>query len=307
MGAGGIFADRGAAVARGAGARLGGALIASVAVHAAFAAAWIAFRETPPVPLGTVAVEIVAATAALGDGEPPGRPETGRAAPLSPRAPVPRPVPKAAEARAAETGAAETGAAAPAPRAAPPMPRAKPIPTPPRSLALQAAAKIDRPVPQIAMPAGVSRIEPDMSVRPVPASVDPSAIGPLDADPQTAATTDAPSNAARESSASTGARRGAGGAGATQPGFSPGTAANPLPRYPLAARRRGLEGRVLLRVEIDVSGRPTAVAVLQGSGHGILDRAAARAVRDWRFQPASRAGRPVAGTVEVPILFRLTG
>lgn len=288
MGAGGTFADRGAAGARGAGARLagarlagarlGGALIASVAVHAAFAAALIAFRETPPVPLGTVAVEIVSATAALGDGEPPGRPETGRAAPLSPRAPVPRPVP-----------------------------HAKPIPTPPRDLALQAAAKIDRPVPRIATPAAFSLAESDASTRPVPVSVDPSATGPLATNPPTLATKDAPSNAARESSASTGARRGAGGAGATQPGFSPGTAANPLPRYPLAARRRGLEGRVLLRVEVDASGRPTAVAVLHGSGHGILDRTAARAVRDWRFQPASWAGRPVAGAVEVPILFRLTG
>lgn len=275
MAAGGTFAERGGAVARGAGLRLGGALIASVAVHAAFAAAWIALRETPPAPLGTVAVEIVAATAALGDGEPPGRPTAGdrmAAAPVSDPAPDsggPRSDPRP---RPAATAPSEPP---------PPLPRVKPTP---RTTSL--------PSPP---PAGDRRAEA--------AAVETAALDPA----ARAAAGAAPGAVAREPAALGGAEPGVGGAGATQPGFSPGTAANPLPSYPLAARRQGLEGRVLLRVEVDASGRPTAVAVQDGSGHGILDRAASRAVSGWRFTPATHGGRPAAGTVEVPILFRLTG
>jgi protein TonB len=73
------------------------------------------------------------------------------------------------------------------------------------------------------------------------------------------------------------------------------------PAYPMAARRRGLEGSVLLRVRLDAEGRPEDVAVLTGSGSEMLDSAARDAVLRWRF----RAG--TAGSVDVPITFRLRG
>jgi protein TonB len=37
----------------------------------------------------------------------------------------------------------------------------------------------------------------------------------------------------------------------------------------------------------------------------VLDEAAVAAVKEWRFRPAQRAGRPVTATVEIPISFRL--
>ncbi len=81
---------------------------------------------------------------------------------------------------------------------------------------------------------------------------------------------------------------------------------NPSPEYPRKARRRGLEGRVILRVVVDPAGKPARVEVSEGSGHGLLDRAAVRAVRRWRFTPARRNGRAVGGEVLVPVVFRLT-
>ena len=84
-----------------------------------------------------------------------------------------------------------------------------------------------------------------------------------------------------------------------------GGVANPAPRYPFSARRRGQEGRVVLRVEVDPAGRAADVSVAHSSGVSALDRAAADAVRRWRFQPARRGGVPVVGRIEVPILFRL--
>jgi len=62
---------------------------------------------------------------------------------------------------------------------------------------------------------------------------------------------------------------------------------------------------VLVRVEVDTSGRPAGVEVEQRSGSRELDRAALEAVRGWRFQPAQRDGQPVPGSLVIPIDFRL--
>lgn len=83
--------------------------------------------------------------------------------------------------------------------------------------------------------------------------------------------------------------------------------ANAAPRYPFAARRRGQEGRVLLRAQIGADGGVDRVSVLSSSGVPVLDRAAREAVEGWQFEAATdRFGQPVAGAVDVPILFELT-
>ncbi len=88
--------------------------------------------------------------------------------------------------------------------------------------------------------------------------------------------------------------------------YAAGYLGNVPPVYPYHARRKEMEGRVVLRVEVLPSGANRSVTVLSSSGHGILDRAALKAVRAWRFVPAKRAGVPLAGTIDVPITFRLT-
>ncbi|MEW5944216.1 MAG: energy transducer TonB [Pseudomonadota bacterium] len=80
---------------------------------------------------------------------------------------------------------------------------------------------------------------------------------------------------------------------------------NPKPAYPLAARRRGIEGRVLLRVEISPGGECLHAELKKSSGHDMLDQAALEAVRKWRFVPARRGNSAVAAWVEVPIAFKL--
>lgn len=93
---------------------------------------------------------------------------------------------------------------------------------------------------------------------------------------------------------------------AVPPRYLAGGEANPWPRYPPAARRRGIEGEVLLRVSVGVDGTAETVEVLRSSGHALLDREAQEALRRWRFEPARAAGQPVAATVEIPVTFRLT-
>jgi protein TonB len=80
---------------------------------------------------------------------------------------------------------------------------------------------------------------------------------------------------------------------------------NPPPRYPAAARRQNMQGKVLIYAVVSPAGNCARAEVRKTSGHPILDEAALQAVRSWRFVPASRDGQPVAAGVEIPIVFRL--
>jgi periplasmic protein TonB len=76
------------------------------------------------------------------------------------------------------------------------------------------------------------------------------------------------------------------------------------PDYTEEARRRNTEGDVVLEIVVRSNGTVGEVRVLQGLGHG-LDQRAIDAVRQWRFSPAKRLGRPVDVLVEVSVEFRL--
>jgi protein TonB len=80
---------------------------------------------------------------------------------------------------------------------------------------------------------------------------------------------------------------------------------NPRPAYPPIARKLGLEGMVVLRVQVSAGGAPAQVVVAQTSGAPLLDEAALKAVQGWTFVPARRGDTPVAHEVEVPIRFQL--
>ena len=83
---------------------------------------------------------------------------------------------------------------------------------------------------------------------------------------------------------------------------------NPLPPYPLVARRLGKEGVVLLEVLVAPDGRAADVRMIRSSGFAPLDESAVTTVRErWRFVPARRDGVPVESRVMVQIRFRLAG
>ena len=80
---------------------------------------------------------------------------------------------------------------------------------------------------------------------------------------------------------------------------------NPRPAYPPIARKLGLEGVVLLRVDVTAKGTPEKIVIAQTSGATLLDEAALKAVQGWTFVPARRGDTPIAHPVEVPIRFQL--
>lgn len=69
--------------------------------------------------------------------------------------------------------------------------------------------------------------------------------------------------------------------------------------YPALARSMNLEGRTLIFCRLAADGQVLEAHVAEGSGHRVLDEAALRAVRAWRFP----AGAPEK--LAVPIEFRL--
>lgn len=92
-----------------------------------------------------------------------------------------------------------------------------------------------------------------------------------------------------------------------QPSFNADYLDNPSPAYPALSRKLREEGRVLLRVRVDVHGQPAQVTLHESSGHARLDERAADTVRRWKFVPARNGGQPVEAWVIVPIQFSLKG
>ena len=80
---------------------------------------------------------------------------------------------------------------------------------------------------------------------------------------------------------------------------------NPPPVYPEQARVEHRQGVVLLLVSVSDIGNPTSVSVSRSSGYTDFDDSALRAVRRWRFRPASAGGMNIPSTVGVPVNFEL--
>ena len=78
------------------------------------------------------------------------------------------------------------------------------------------------------------------------------------------------------------------------------------PPFPDTARRGFFEGRVILRVEVDPSGCATRVTLIGPIGVPELESSALDWALEQRFHPATRGGKPVAGSTDVASIFKLT-
>ena len=75
------------------------------------------------------------------------------------------------------------------------------------------------------------------------------------------------------------------------------------PIYPRQAMQKKIQGRVFLIIVIDRGGNVTKATVAQGDP--ILARAAADAVKQWKYRPYTLDGKEVAVTAAVYVYFRL--
>jgi periplasmic protein TonB len=80
---------------------------------------------------------------------------------------------------------------------------------------------------------------------------------------------------------------------------------NPRPPYPPLSKRLGEQGKVVVRVYIEVDGTASRAEVRQSSGFERLDQTALQTVLRWRYVPGKRAGVPEGMWFNVPISFVL--
>jgi len=91
------------------------------------------------------------------------------------------------------------------------------------------------------------------------------------------------------------------------PNFNAAYLDNPPPPYPALARRMGEQGKLVLRVLVNVKGTADKVELKSGSGSTRLDNTALETVRRWRFIPARQGSEAVPAWVLIPITFTLEG
>lgn len=94
------------------------------------------------------------------------------------------------------------------------------------------------------------------------------------------------------------------GAGGDTGGAGEGTSSAlfmPSPDYPASARRRGIEGVVVVSVDVHPDGHCENARVVETSGAEALDDAALAAIKKWRYEPASEVS-----VRRVRFVFKLT-
>ena len=79
-----------------------------------------------------------------------------------------------------------------------------------------------------------------------------------------------------------------------------------VPEYPRIARRRGLEGEVVIRVTISLSGDPLTAEIVSPSDHRVLNDAAIAAVQAARFRPGFVGDQPTEMSLSIRIVFELS-
>jgi protein TonB len=169
----------------------------------------------------------------------------------------------------------------------------------------QGRAAVSSPIPKRETPPAPAPPEPEPQTPPEPLPPVEAPVAAVAADPET-------SPGVVEETPSAPPSRGEGqGGGAGGGPYRPGSGIEPptllhevKPDYTEDARRRGVEGDVVMEIVVEANGRVGHVRVLQGLGYGLDERAVA-AVRQWRFSPATRRGATVSVMVEVAMEFKL--
>jgi periplasmic protein TonB len=85
---------------------------------------------------------------------------------------------------------------------------------------------------------------------------------------------------------------------------APGLLFKKEPEYSEEARKAKYQGTVLLYIEVDPSGRATNIKVQRSLGLG-LDEKAIEAVKQWKFKPGYKDGKPVTVAATIEVNFRL--
>ena len=185
-------------------------------------------------------------------------------------------------------------------------------PVPPMVVALR-TDPAPPPLPEPWLPKPIRHQPPPLALMPLPeVQVAPTAApGPpaaaavaalLPPAPLVAQTTTAPANHAPVQAATA-------PSAPSQPTALPASAIRyrvpPALAVPMASRRLGEAGTVLLRVWVDAHGQPRQVSLHRSSGFARLDEQALAAMRQARFQPITEGGNAIEWVVIAPLQYEI--
>ena len=78
------------------------------------------------------------------------------------------------------------------------------------------------------------------------------------------------------------------------------------PSYPRSLQKKGVEGKVKVKVHISTSGKVSNAYVVSSSGHSDFDNNAVKAAKKWRYETAKNGlGQPIEDTKIETIIFKL--
>jgi protein TonB len=191
-------------------------------------------------------------------------------------------------------------------RTSSPVPRPRPYRPPPRPVAQPVVTPSPTPppvqAPVVPEPGDAREVAGTIEARPLPTPPSPG--------PGTGGGVGHGQGSGIGEGAGNGIGPGSGGGTGGGP-FRPGTGIEPpqllrevRPTYTDEARRRAIEGDVVLEIVVRRDGSVGDVRVVRTLGSG-LDQRAVSAVRQWRFAPARRLGTPVDVVVDVAVGFSL--
>ncbi len=80
---------------------------------------------------------------------------------------------------------------------------------------------------------------------------------------------------------------------------------NPTPAYPALSKRKGEQGKVVIRTFIGMDGTAQQAQIKTSSGYDRLDQAALATALKWRYVPGKRAGVAEAMWFDVPFTWQL--
>ncbi len=86
---------------------------------------------------------------------------------------------------------------------------------------------------------------------------------------------------------------------------APGIVRHIPPIYPIKARRKGIEGRVVLQALINTDGKAVQIKVISADPPKIFDKCSKQALARWTFKPGMIEGRKVSTWIEIPITYTL--
>ena len=174
-----------------------------------------------------------------------------------------------------------------APKAEPSLPQALPRSAPPRVPALPPPEITVAPAAPTNMPAvAPAMMAPAAVVRAEPADVNPVAAAPTQRAPTTPVV---PTPASPKPLT----------AGAIHYRVPPPVV------VPMASRRLGESGTVLLRVHVDALGLPRQITLHRSSGFARLDEQAMAAMRAARFEPVTEGGAAIEWLVIAPLQYEI--